>query len=403
MSRSLRQVKAEDEADLRRLVETARMERKEDKVSSYRVIVASTTNTSTHHHHLHHHARPSPSTRSLSSLSPSSSVEGNTPGVGSLVTSSPSGFAVSQESLLRQMQLHLQAVAEHSAKTDDRLVVVTELLQTEQQYLDNLQMLYEQYAEPLRKFSSLSMEDHLKLFVGVEPVFKQTATLIDKLHSAVEDWDTNLTTIGDVFTNRFWKTYADYYDSYGSARGFLEARLKLDKALEEFCELRQQSGVLSLHSLLSLPSIWRKVQNLHLAIEYNENRELKTFVRRLAVLPLVPIEDVDEAWMLVHGEAPEIPGVTELCDYMVKTWVDDQRPLFHREVWSHFASLEEESVRTNNNLESFHSAFAKSFRSPHPNIFSLVTALKKNRRRLRLPYIDSTSVILHHRNYRHSS
>ncbi|KAL8601865.1 hypothetical protein ACOMHN_020600 [Nucella lapillus] len=35
--------------------------------------------------------------------------------------------------------------------------------------------------------------------------------------------------------------------------------------------------------------------------------------------------------MLVHGEAPEIPGVTKLCDYMVKTWVDDQRPLFHRE------------------------------------------------------------------------
>ncbi|KAL8608720.1 hypothetical protein ACOMHN_065664 [Nucella lapillus] len=63
----------------------------------------------------------------------------------------------------------------------------------------------------------------------------------------------------------------------------------------------------------------------------------------------------------IHGEAPEIPGVTELCDYMVKTWVDDQRPLFHREVWSHFVSLEEESVRTNKNLESFHSAFTKSF------------------------------------------
>ncbi|KAL8600339.1 hypothetical protein ACOMHN_060955 [Nucella lapillus] len=139
-------------------------------------------------------------------------------------------------------------------------------------------------------------------------------------------------------------------------------------------------------------SIWRKVQNLHLAIEYNENRELKTFVRRLAVLPLVPIEDVDEAWMLVHGEAPEIPGVTELCDYMVKTWVDDQRPLFHREVWSHFASLEEESVRTNNNLESFHSAFAKSFRSPHPNIFSLVTALKKK---------QETVIAVHRFNFGH--
>ncbi|KAL8564572.1 hypothetical protein ACOMHN_032128 [Nucella lapillus] len=140
-------------------------------------------------------------------------------------------------------------------------------------------------------------------------------------------------------------------------------------------------------------SVWRKVQNLHLAIEYNENRELKTFVRRLAVLPLVPIEDVDEAWMLVHGEAPEIPGVTILCDYMVKTWVDDQRPLFHREAWSHFASLEEESVRTNNNLESFHSAFAKSFLSPHPNIFSLVTALKKKQK--------ETAIAVHRLNFGH--
>ncbi|KAL8580499.1 hypothetical protein ACOMHN_053214 [Nucella lapillus] len=97
--------------------------------------------------------------------------------------------------------------------------------------------------------------------------------------------------------------------------------------------------------------------------------------------------------MLVHGEAPEIPGVTELCDYMVKMWVNDQRPLFHREVWSHFASLEEESVRTNNNLESFHSAFAKSFRSPHPNIFSLVTALKKKQK--------ETAIAIHRLNFGH--
>ena len=33
---------------------------------------------------------------------------------------------------------------------DDRLTIVTELLQSEQQYYDNLETLYEQYAEPLR-------------------------------------------------------------------------------------------------------------------------------------------------------------------------------------------------------------------------------------------------------------
>ncbi|KAL8617637.1 hypothetical protein ACOMHN_038029 [Nucella lapillus] len=117
-------------------------------------------------------------------------------------------------------------------------------------------------------------------------------------------------------------------------------------------------------------SLWRKVQNLGLAVPYRELQEVKSFVRRMAALPLVPLEELDNAWMIIHGEAPgDVQGigerVEELCDYMI---------------WSHFDTLGEDTVKTNNHLESYHAAFAKNFRCAHPNIFVLVSALKRKQK-----------------------
>ena len=125
-------------------------------------------------------------------------------------------------------------------------------------------------------------------------------------------------------------------------------------------------------------AVWRKVQALGLSVAYRESAEVKTFVRRLAVLPLVPLQELDDVWLDLHGMAPdEVPGITELCDYMVSTWVDDVHALFRRELWNHFQTLQEEGLRTNNHLESFHSAFNRSFHTVHPNIFIFVDGLKK--------------------------
>ncbi|KAL8621075.1 hypothetical protein ACOMHN_040600 [Nucella lapillus] len=132
-------------------------------------------------------------------------------------------------------------------------------------------------------------------------------------------------------------------------------------------------------------SLWRKVQNLGLAVPYRELQEVKSFVRRMAALPLVSLEELDNAWMIIHGEAPgDVQGigerVKELCDYMVRTWVGDERPLFARQIGSHFDTLGEDTVKTNNHLESYHAAFAKNFRCAHPNIFVLVSALKRKQK-----------------------
>ena len=88
--------------------------------------------------------------------------------------------------------------------------------------------------------------------------------------------------------------------------------------------------------------------------------------------------EIDNIWMDLHGTPPvEVPGIEQLCDYMVSTWLDDVRPVFTRDVWNHFENFQDDGIRTNNHLESFHSAFRRRFGSPHPNIYIFVTALKQ--------------------------
>ncbi|KAK7493038.1 hypothetical protein BaRGS_00015768, partial [Batillaria attramentaria] len=98
-------VTGENEAELKTLVGAAMME---ERVSSYRVIVAST--------------------KQFLRLDSGGPIRSR-----------------SHENLLQ----HLQAVAEHSAQIDERLKIVTEMLESEQTYCESLRGLFDSYAEPL--------------------------------------------------------------------------------------------------------------------------------------------------------------------------------------------------------------------------------------------------------------
>ncbi|KAL8624922.1 hypothetical protein ACOMHN_016218 [Nucella lapillus] len=113
---------------------------------------------------------------------------------------------------------------------------------------------------------------------------------------------------------------------------------------------------------------------------YRDDPEVRDIVRLLEVLPIVPEDRLNEAWISIHAAAPcNKPGVGDLLNYMVHTWMGDY-PVFNRQLWNQYNNLGEESVRTNNHLESFHSSFRKAFRNPHPNIFVLISELKKRQK-----------------------
>ena len=123
-------------------------------------------------------------------------------------------------------------------------------------------------------------------------------------------------------------------------------------------------------------SVWRKVQDVRLVVAYKEQPEVRQFVRRLCALAFVPLDRLDDAWLEVTAVAPNDNRVEELTDYFVRTWFEDVGARFSRRTWNQHDRMDAASSRTNNHVESFHSAFNKRSNGAHPNIYKLCALLR---------------------------
>jgi len=54
-------------------------------------------------------------------------------------------------------------------------------------------------------------------------------------------------------------------------------------------------------------AIWRKVEDLGLAGLYNEDEHIQQWDRRAAGLPLLPVDEVQDAWLEAMDQSPDIP------------------------------------------------------------------------------------------------
>ncbi|XP_066279102.1 uncharacterized protein [Branchiostoma lanceolatum] len=136
---------------------------------------------------------------------------------------------------------------------DARFRVVHELMVTERNYIDALKSIFDIYAEPLRKFSSLSPEDYKVLFSGLEPLLSLSRTLYKKLEDSVPTWDTDHTAVGNIFSKQLWSQYDEYYMSYKETRMLLRQKRETDEEFLEFCNIRRGAARHSIDSLLLLP------------------------------------------------------------------------------------------------------------------------------------------------------
>ncbi|GFN91113.1 rho GTPase-activating protein [Plakobranchus ocellatus] len=134
-----------------------------------------------------------------------------------------------------------------------RREILQEMARTERDYYDNLQAVFDAYAEPLRKFSSLTAEEHRILFMSMEPILSLTASLVNKLETALNTWDTQNTRLGNLFSNTFWNYYKDFSEGYSQIKSVFLDKQRSDTAFEEFCDLRHRQGRLSLEALLASP------------------------------------------------------------------------------------------------------------------------------------------------------
>ncbi|KAL5009768.1 hypothetical protein ScPMuIL_012073 [Solemya velum] len=158
--------------------------------------------------------------------------------------------------------------------TEPRFETVQELLRSERTFCFHLRSILDTYAEPLRKFSSLTIDDHRILFVGVEPILSLSAMLSSKLEETLRTWDSSNTCIGDLFSRTFWNHFDEYCGTYQKTKDFLEQKQKTDESFTDFCSLRRGKSKYCLEELLSLPStgdrrVFEHMDNFILKIEHN--------------------------------------------------------------------------------------------------------------------------------------
>lgn len=102
--------------------------------------------------------------------------------------------------------------------------------------------------------------------------------------------------------------------------------------------------------------IWRKVQDLGLAVSYRSNTHVRDWIRRFSAFPFLPLDDIDEAFMEIYESAPIAQNninndqITQFHDYMVDTWIHENDAKFNRKLWNQHQNL---GPRTTNNAEGW--------------------------------------------------
>jgi hypothetical protein len=128
--------------------------------------------------------------------------------------------------------------------------------------------------------------------------------------------------------------------------------------------------------------VFRKVQELGLQRRYMEDADLRTQVKLLPALALLPPADVIAAFDELHLDAALDP----LYDYYEDTFIGRQRrgrraqPRFAIATWNIHDRVADGLPRTNNSVEGWHRAFNKFVAVDHPSVYHLIGIFHKEQK-----------------------
>ena len=129
----------------------------------------------------------------------------------------------------------------------------------------------------------------------------------------------------------------------------------------------QHKGCLFHHT----QSIWRHVQMVGLQMQYNEDPEVKKFVRMLMAIAFLPVTVVRPAFISLRTSmiCRQNPALDQLADYYERTWFGQ----FPAAMWN----VHNSNIRTNR-VEAWNSKLNKAMGGHfHPNVYQLSDFLRK--------------------------
>jgi len=116
--------------------------------------------------------------------------------------------------------------------------------------------------------------------------------------------------------------------------------------------------------------LWRKIQDVGLASVYKQNEDIRMHVRKCGAMAYLPLDKIDDAWLIIQSNAPDDVKLSEFNDYFVENWLDSAT--ISKEMWNCY----NENHRTNNIVEGWNHKFKTLVGRSHPSIWVLIEKLK---------------------------
>ena len=95
----------------------------------------------------------------------------------------------------------------------------------------------------------------------------------------------------------------------------------------------------------------------------------KLLVRRAAILPLFPIQSIEDVWLhALEDGADQAAAVISFKEYVTSTWVE-----YNHQLWNHYDT---DGPRTTTHVEGWHQKLNGKIKQAHPNIYTILTVIK---------------------------
>jgi hypothetical protein len=117
--------------------------------------------------------------------------------------------------------------------------------------------------------------------------------------------------------------------------------------------------------------LWRQIQNIVLTVEYKEDEQVRIICRMCTALAYLPIDEVEESWLMIMESVPQNEKLNLFLDYFVEQWMENQNvPI---EVWN----IHQHRQRTNSAVEGWNSKLSSIIGKQQPKVFLLIQKLQE--------------------------
>ena len=203
------------------------------------------------------------------------------------------------------------------------------------------------------------------------------------IHAFVKGDESNVKQVPLAFVLMTRRTKKDYKKILKALRKVLPDLINIKKMVMDF-EIGLWSAVRSLFPAVELQgcafhwtqAIWRKTQDLGLAVPCMKHRPTQDFIRQVMALTFHPADHIPRMVDALESRAPAGPCL-ELMAYVSRTWLEGN---WSPQDWSVYG----QAVQTNNDVEGYHRRINGNASSSHIPFYVLVQLLYRESQHVKL-------------------